>query len=429
MDHLVFTSAVDLAAAIQSRQVSSVEVVQAYLRRIDEVNSRVNAVVQVAGDAALARARAADAALARGETWGPFHGVPFTAKDICDTAGIISAAGLEERRGFLPQADAVVVARLKTAGAILLGKTNVPPAGGGGWTDNPVYGRTNNPYNLACTVGGSSGGEAAAIAAGESPLGIGSDSGGSLRVPAHFCGIATLKPTTGRIPNTGVLELPGGLSDPRSQIGPMARYVRDLAAVFPLLAGVDATDSGVVPMPILDPAAVRQAGLRVAMYCDDGYASPTPETVAGVEAAGRALAGAGLAVTMARPACLVDTWHVTRRYWTMSRLTGAEVVGLFTDWDRFRTAMLQFMFDYDAILCPADYRPAGSHHEEADLRFSYTLPFSLSGWPCVVVRAGTSAQGLPIGVQIAAPPWREDIALAVAQVIEDALGGWRAPAL
>jgi len=183
---LVFAAATDLAGAIRAGQVSSLAVVEAYLRRIDAVNPRLNAVVQVAGESALARARAADAALARGESWGPLHGLPFTAKDIFETAGVVSAAGLEKRRGFMPQRDAVVIARMKAAGAILLGKTNCPPGGGGGACDNPIYGRTNNPYDLERTPAGSSGGEAAALAAGESPLGIGSDSGGSLRVPAHF---------------------------------------------------------------------------------------------------------------------------------------------------------------------------------------------------------------------------------------------------
>ncbi len=227
MTHLTHLPALELADLIHRREVSSTEVVRAFLARIDAVNPQLNAVVQVAADA-LERARAADKVLARGELWGPLHGLPFTAKDNLDTAGLVTAVGLEERRDFIPQEDAVVVARLKAAGAILLAKTNVPPMGGGGSCDNPVYGRTNNPYDLSCTPGGSSGGEAAAIAAGLSPLGLGSDSGGSLRLPAHYCGVATLKPTTGRVPNTGAYLLPGGLSDPRSQIGPIARFVGDL---------------------------------------------------------------------------------------------------------------------------------------------------------------------------------------------------------
>ena len=420
-------SAVDLARAIRSGDVSSEDVVAAYLRRIEAVNPRLNALVQVAAEAALVRARRADAALARGDILGPLHGVPFTAKDVFETAGIVSAAGLPERAHFVPAEDAVVVARMKAAGAILLGKTNCPPGGGGGVTDNPVYGRTNNPYDLSRTPGGSSGGEAAAIAAGVSPLGIGSDSGGSIRVPAHFCGVAGLKPTSGRVPNTGVLNHPGGLSDYRTQIGPMARYVRDLALVFPLIAGEDGVDSGVIPMPIRDPASVSPRGLRVACYVDDGQAAPSADVVAAVRAAAQALADGGQAVSEARPSCLPDARPITERYWTRSQRSGAEVEDLFADWDRFRTAMLAFMARYDAILCPADYRAASRHDEEAPWRFNYTLPFSLCGWPCAVVRAGETETGLPIGVQVVARPWREDIALAVAEEIEQALGGWRSP--
>lgn len=183
LDHLLDIPAVALGDAIRAREVSSVEVVSAFLERIEERNPRVNALVQVPAEAALALARRADAALADGEADGPLHGVPFTAKDILDTAGVITAAGLPARAAHVPAADAVAVARLQAAGAILLGKTNCPPGGGGGSTDNPVYGQTSNPYDLSRSAGGSSGGEAAAQAAGMSPLGLGSDSGGSIRLP------------------------------------------------------------------------------------------------------------------------------------------------------------------------------------------------------------------------------------------------------
>jgi amidase len=428
MDELTCASAVDLAAAISSRKVSSEQVVAAYLDRIEAVNPRLNAVVQLTAERSLEEARRADAALAQGEVQGPLHGVPFTVKDVFDTAGIVSAAGLEERAHWVPARDAVVVARMRAAGAILLGKTNCPPGGGGGVTDNPVYGRTNNPYDLCRTPGGSSGGEAAAIAAGESALGIGSDSGGSIRVPAHFCGIAGLKPTGGRVPNTGAFNHPGGLSDYRTQIGPMARYVRDLAAAYAVIAGEDGVDSGVIPMPLAKQVPSTK-GLRVAFYVDDGQAAPTEETVSTVRAAAQALADGGLVVQETRPSCLPDSRSITERYWAMSQLPGNEVERMFLDWDRFRTAMLAFIAQYDAIVCPADYQPASRHDQEAKWPFNYTLPFSLCGWPCVVLRAGASATGLPIGVQVAARPWREDVALAIAQVIEDALGGWQPPPL
>jgi amidase len=424
---LVFTSASGLAAAIRARQVSSAEVMEAHLRRIEAVNPAINALVQIDAERALGRARAADAALARGDCWGPLHGVPFTAKDVCETAGIVSAAGLEERRGFVPERDAVVVARLKAAGGILLGKSNCPPGGGGGDTDNPVYGRTNNPYDTSCTPGGSSGGEAAAVAAGLSPLGIGSDSGGSIRLPAHYCGVAGLKPSSGRVPNTGLLNHPGGLSDPRTQVGPIARTVRDLALAFHLLVGEDGVDSGVLPLPMRDMAAVQLPGVRVAFYTDDGQAPTAPAVEATVRAAAACLQDAGLILEETLPDCLTDSRPITERYWSMDTLNGEQVQQLFLDWDRFRTAMLAFLGPYDAILCPADAAPAPRHGEELGLRFNYTLPFSLCGWPCTVVRAGGTAEGLPVGIQVTTPVGREDVALAIAALIEDRLGGWGRP--
>jgi amidase len=371
----------------------------------------------------------ADLAVARAQPLGPLHGVPFTVKDVIEVAGVCSAAGLAERRHHVPAQGAVVVARLRAAGAILLGTSNCPPGGAGGETDNPVYGATRNPHDLRRSPGGSSGGEAAAVAAGLCAFGLGSDSGGSLRVPAHFCGVATLKPTAGRVPCTGVFNHPGGLSDPRSQIGLLARSVADLALVAPLLAGCDGRDSAVVPMPWASADAVDLTRLRVAVYTDDGVATPTPETITAVQVAAQALRDAGAKVTDARPAGLREAGRITRSYWRMHTLTGREVQQLLHDWDRFRTDQLTFMDDFDAVLCPVDAQPAPlSGRAHADL-FSYTLPQSLSGWPGAVVRAGSSAAGLPIGVQISALAWREDIVLAAANCIEQALGRWPAPLL
>ena len=448
MTELIFASAMQLARSIRAKDVSAVEVIQAHLDHIAAVNPRVNALVQTTAEQALDAARAADMALARGETFGPLHGVPFTVKDVLEVTGVVSAAGLLERATFHPQQDAVVVTRLRAAGAILLGKTNCPPGGGGGFTDNPVYGRTNNPYQLSHSPGGSSGGEAAAIASGMSPLGIGSDSGGSIRLPAHFCGVAALKPTTGRVPNTGVFNHPGGLfSDPRTQIGPLARAVEDLYYALDVIRGTDDHDSGVIPMPLgaLDQAAL--SGARVAFYTDDGQAPPTEETQQAVRASAQACAQAGMRVTERRPEALQDARAITERYWGMEDLSGEQIGRLFEDWDRFRSRMLLFMRDYDIILCPVDYRPAPPHPQEpvqrssdqaglsafhgaADpLRFNYTLPFSLCGYPCAVVRVATSADQLPIGVQVIARPWKDEQALLGASILERALGGWTPPKL
>src|SRR4051812_48778915 len=246
-----------LADLVRRRTVSAEEVVTAHLARIAAVHGAVNAVVALDPEHAVAAARAADAALARGEPAGPLLGVPFTAKDNLEAEGLPMAIGVPERADIVAPRDATAVARMKAAGAILLGKTNCPAWGGGIETDNPVHGRTNNPYDLDRTPGGSSGGEAAIIAAGGSPCGLGTDSGASARLPAHFCGLAALKPTAGRIPITGAIDDEGplgALRDPRTQVSPIARSVSDVALMVRLLNGPDASDGGVAPVALGDPA-------------------------------------------------------------------------------------------------------------------------------------------------------------------------------
>jgi amidase len=203
-------SASELASAIRSRELSSKAIVEAHLEQIAKVNPKLNAIVQLTADSARKEADQADAALARGEIMGPLHGVPITIKDTLETNGVICTGGTKGRANFVPKADATAVARLRAAGGIILGKTNVPELAGAIETDNLVYGRTNNPYDLARTPGGSSGGESAIVAACGSPLGLGTDAGGSIRIPAHFCGLAAIKPTSGRVPRTGQFPLPIG---------------------------------------------------------------------------------------------------------------------------------------------------------------------------------------------------------------------------
>jgi amidase len=314
---------------------------------------------------------------------------------------------------------------MRAAGGILLGKTNCPPGGAGGDSSNPLYGTTNNPHDLQRTPGGSSGGEAAIIAAGGSPLGIGSDSGGSIRLPAHYCGIVGLRPTSGRVPATGGFELPGGLSDYRTQVGPMARYVADLTVALQILAGVDWRDAAVVPMPLGNPNSLALSGLRVAYFADDGIAAPDASTVAAVLLSAQALADAGLDVEDVRPPGIQEALALTRSYWHHGHMTGDQYDQVLLDWDHFRTTMLTFMERHDVILCPVSAQAAVPHGMTEDERFSYCLPYSLTGYPCAVVRAGSTSDDLPIGVQVVARPWREDVAIAVAQVLEDALGGWQ----
>jgi amidase len=458
MHEVIYASTTTLARAIRAKEVSSAEVVHADLERIEAVNPTLNAVVQLRAEAALAEATAADAALARGQITGPLHGVPITIKDSLDTAGVITTGGTTGRATFVPEQDATVVARLRAAGAILLGKTNTPELTLWGETDNLVYGRTNNPYDLTRTPGGSSGGAAAIIAAGGSPLDIGSDTRGSIRLPAHFTGIAGIKPTSGRVPRTGHI-VPWGLGavDALTQLGPLARYVEDLVLTLPLIAGVDWSDPAVVPMPLGDPQTVPLKGLRVARYTDNGLMAATPDTVAAVHRAATALTEAGAWVHDDRPALLERAealyntlsdadgraWvrrllqqagttaihpRLQQRLEDAKPLSVGDFTALLEEVDRCRSAMLTFLQSYDLILCPVCAFPAPLHGTTLSIP-SYTGVYNLTGWPGAVVRGGTSPEGLPIGVQIVARPWREDVALAVAQYLEAALGGWQRPAL
>ena len=462
MDELIYTSATSLAQAIREKQISSQEVVEAYIQRIEAVNPQLNAVVQLTADSALTQAKQADGALAHGEITGPLHGVPITVKDSFDTKGIISTAGTKGRASYIPQQDATAVARMRAAGAIVLGKTNLPELSLAYESNNLIYGRTNNPYDLSRTPGGSSGGEAAIIAAGGSPLGLGTDAGGSIRVPAHFCGIAGLKPTSGRVPFTGLLPPALGASARLRHVGPMARYVEDLALTLPILAGVDWRDPATVPMPLGDPKKVELKSLRVAFYTENGVMMPTPETTRTVQTAVHALSDVGMVVEEARPAGIEQSYELFRdlfaadggagvqrllqmagttdlhpflhQFGEMLRpyaMTTAEFSSFLVRWDMFRSTLLTFLEQYDVILCPVCATPAWPHSatitEEQFFASSYSVTYNLTGWPAVAVRGGTSPEGLPIGVQVVARPWREDVALAVAQHLESVLGGWQRP--
>ena len=451
---IIYLSVGQLAKAIQTKAVSSVEVVQAYLKRIDEVNPTLNAVVQLRADEALAEARAADEALARGESKGQLHGIPMTIKDSLDTAGVITTGGTLGRKDFVPQRDATVVKRLKDEGAILMGKTNTPELTTSLETNNAVYGRTNNPYDLTRTSGGSSGGAAAIITTGGSPFDIGSDYGGSIRLPAHFCGIAGIKPTSGRVPRTGhIMPYALGATDTYQTIGPLARTVDDLTLLLGIIAGPDWEDPTIVPMPPANPAAVDLNKLRVAFYTDNGTTTPTPEIMQTVKAVAQALEGQVSSVREDRPNRLAETWDLWTSlnvadggYGTLEILekvgtqpnarhlaaaqqevTGREFGKRLREMDLFRSQMLGFMANYDVIICPVNANVAIKHDTlwENFAGFSYASTYNLTGWPAAVVRAGTSPEGLPIGVQLIANPWREDVALKVARFVEDAFGGWQ----
>ena len=464
MDELIYSSATSLARAIRDKQVSSYEVVEAFIHRIEAVNPQLNAIVQLNSEPALTQAKQADLALARGEIIGSLHGVPITIKDSFDTEGIISTAGTKGRASYIPQQDATAVARMRAAGAILLGKTNLPELSLAYESNSLIYGRTNNPYDLSRTPGGSSGGESAIIAAGGSPLGLGTDGFGSIRIPSHFCGIAGLKPTSGRIPFTGILPSAFGASARLRHVGPMARYVEDLILTLPILSGVDWRDPATIPMPLDDPGKVELKSLRVAFYTDNGIVTPAYEIIGAVRTSVHALADAGAVVEEARPAGIEQSYDLFRDLFAADggagvqrllqmagtteihpfvqqlgeilrpyAMTSAEFGGLLVRWDMFRSTLLSFIEKYDVIICPVCATPAWPHSstitEEQFFAGSYSITYNLTGWPGVAVRGGTSPEGLPIGVQVVARPWREDVALAVAQHLETVLGGWQHPSL
>ena len=264
---IVFAPAHRLAAAIRERELSAVEVLEAHLGQIERHNGALNAIVTLDADGARARAAAADEATARGESWGPLHGVPVVLKDGHETRGMRTVVGMEAHAGHVPAEDGAVAAKLKAAGAIVLGKTNVPPRLRDVQADNPVFGRTNNPWALDRTPGGSSGGAAAAVAAGLAPFDIGSDLGGSIRFPAHLCGVYGLKPTERTVSLAGHLADPPGMTRNFRIMfshGPIARDVDDLELALRVIAGPDGRDPEVPPLPLPEPGAVRLDALRIA---------------------------------------------------------------------------------------------------------------------------------------------------------------------
>lgn len=441
---------------VRRREASPLEIVEAQLEQIEKLNGRLNAIVTLAPDL-LDQARAAGQKLNAPQNIGLLHGVPLTVKDTIETRGLRSTSGSRTRAHYVPSRDAPAVARLKEAGAIILGKTNAAEMAMDYTGDNPVFGRTNNPHNLTKTPGGSSAGEAVAIATCLSPGGLGSDLAGSIRIPAHFCGIAGLKPATGHVPGGGQFPPSTGPYSLGAVIGPMARSVSDLDLLFRVLT--TKTDQR---------ADVDLKGVAVAWYADDGVAPVTEETRQAVRAAAQALTDAGLRVVEKRPP------HVERGYELWLQLfSRASVVqlrsvyqgheheaGSFVSWrlktadatppptldqfiaawmerDRLRDELLDWLSETPLIVAPVGATPAYDH-DTLKVRvgdqtignfraFSYAQAFNVFDLPVVTVPAGSSEDGLPIGVQIVGRPFDEDQLFAAAHIIEEALGGWRRP--
>ena len=456
----LFGPAIEIARLIRDREISCVEVVKAHLERIQAVNPVLNAVVTLAEERAQSEAIEADKALAAGDPLGALHGVPMTLKDSFDTAEILSTASTEGRRGFVPEKDATAVARLRAAGAIVLGKTNTPEITIGAATESPLFGRTSNPYDQGYTPSGSSGGAAAILAAGGSALEMGSDTGGSIREPAHVCGVVGLKPTVGLVPRTGHAFPPGmGSMDFITQVGPLARYVDDVALALDLIRGVDWLDTATVPVPIESPADAT--GLKVALHTHNGLVGVRPDIAQTVQAAADALTSQGVTVQEDVPPAIAQFgnlyermrnadggWGVRRvlsRWGTETpgealeqRLSEAAViptkdyVDVLIEVDEYKTAMTGFMRDYDAILCPASANPPMRHGAVATScyeEWTFLSGFNLTGWPALVVRAGSTEAGLPLGVQIVGRPFGDKTVIELARIVERACGGYRRPNL
>lgn len=468
-NEIVFMSATKLAGLIRARKVSAREAVEACIGRIEKVNDRLNAVVMRSFERARAEADALDRRAAKRDFAGALHGVPMTIKDSFDTEGVISTGGTYGRQQYVPKQDATVVARVRRAGAILLGKSNTPEftlggVGGINTSSNALYGSSHNPYDLTLTTSGSSGGAAAIVAAGGAAFDIGSDLGGSIRLPSHVNGIAGLKTTAGRAPRTGHIVDYGGVLDLWQQVGPMARRVEDLALIAPLISGPDYRDAACIPVPWSDPAKVQiDKKLRVAFHVGADSFRADEDTQRMMRQVAAWL-GESATVTEACPTDLLgkldaargklamgDGWAWYKRLadkWGTKNLSPdigsmlasaqpistAEYVRVWEEADQIKSKLLAWMDNYDVLICPASRGPATPidriyKPEESAGALNLLGAFNSTGWPVAVVRAGSTNEKLPLGVQVVAAPWREDICLAVASYIESRSGGWQPPPL
>jgi Asp-tRNA(Asn)/Glu-tRNA(Gln) amidotransferase A subunit family amidase len=455
-DELTSLSAARAAELIRGRELSPVELVGAYLRRVESLNPRLNAVVTLAPDV-LKLARKAEAAVARGEELGPLHGVPVTVKDTIDVRGVRTTRGSRVDAERVPTEDATAVARLRAAGAIIFGKTNCAELALEYTAENPVFGRTNNPYDLSRSPGGSSGGCAAAVAACLTAASLGSDLAGSVRIPAHFCGVAGLKPTAGRVSGHGHAPPVAGAHALGASFGPLARGVEDLELMYNVLATDDEAGT--------DARDLR--GTRAAFYFDDGAVPATDEIRAAVSRAAEALRDAGLLVEEERPPSIESAnaaWLSVFSYPTVSYLRGfyrgredeagpvaramlrrearepdaGQLLASWNERDRLRGELLSWMERTPLVVAPVGPVEAFRREESRKIEvngevfptfraFALAQAFNVYDLPAVCVPAGATRGGLPVGVQIAGRPFEERRVLAAARVIEKTLGGWQPP--
>jgi Asp-tRNA(Asn)/Glu-tRNA(Gln) amidotransferase A subunit family amidase len=467
---IVYSEIAELTAAIHGRQVSPVEVVQAHIERAAALDPALRALVHFEPEQALAAARAAEAALMHrtrsNEGAKPLHGIPVTVKSCIDVAGWRCPAGSLLRQDYVAATDAVLVARLKAAGAIVLASTNTPEFLMAYETSNLVTGRTSNPWNTEFSAGGSSGGEAAAIAAGYSMGGVGSDGGGSIRVPAHFCGICGLRPTPGRVPSTGHFPPGAGALAWLGTVGPMARTVRDVRALFTVLAGPDPGDALSAPVAARSYSKTDLGAMRVGILETDSCGPVSAETAEAVRRAAALFESTGISVESVRLAGLdraLEQWWfffgpvvahlfapliaghedhlspVFRDYLAATREVNGGDFSLDTflnacaERDVLRASLLRQTEKYSALLSPVSAGPAFGHQEGTWKQGGYrdTMCFSqwlnLAGFPGLAVPMSISPQGLPIGAQLIGKPHEEELLLALGEALEAARGPWQRP--
>jgi Asp-tRNA(Asn)/Glu-tRNA(Gln) amidotransferase A subunit family amidase len=465
MSFFPYGTLAEIAQAIRSKKISPVEIVELHLKRIEALQPKLNAFVHLDPEGAREQARAAENLVLRGAQLGPLHGVPLTIKSCIDVAGWPCPAGSLLRKTYVANLDAPLVSRWKAAGAILLGNTNTPEFLMAYETDNLLTGKTSNPWNLAHSAGGSSGGEAAAIAAGCSAGGVGSDGGGSVRVPAHFCGICGLKPTPGRIPATGHFPPGTGAFSWLGVVGPMARTIADVRSLFEVMAGPDAGDALSAPVPLRAYREGELRGLRVGILESEALGIATAEMRAAVERTAKSLDERGFTVEPFRldgldralnlwwfffgPVIGNLLWHsvaghedqispMLREYLSHATSGNSITLDQFTkacaDRDLLRADILRQMRDTPVLLSPVstsrafrhgqgNYHPGTGYRDT--MRFSQWL--NLTGFPGASVPVGVSNEGLPIGVQVIGRPFEDELVLAVAEAIEQARGPWLAP--
>lgn len=409
-------TAIGLLACIRLGELSVAEVVSAHLESLEQVHAETNAVAAFENARALSDAAGLDRAFVRSGVAGPLHGLPITVKDWIDVEGFPCAGESAGNRNRRPPVDASVVMRLRRAGAVVIAKTRA-------WGHGDAGGRVTHPLDAARSVGGSSSGEAVVVATGASPMGIGSDSGGSIRLPAAWCGVFGLKPTAGRVPTTGHYPRVGALSDGRTQIGPLARSVGDLELALAVMAGPDGHDAGVAPVPLLSSDQAEMRSARFAVLLGERGWKPQAELAAAVERAAAALEGAGSTRLPWHAGWIVEALDITRRYWERSKLSGAEVARQLWDWDRFRRRYLEAAEQVDLLLTPATVETAPLDRAITGDDFVFTLPASLTGSPALVVPAGTDNAGMPVSVQLVGRPWEDHRVLAAGRIVAESASG------